>query len=83
MWEVLVRTPRGSNNPRKFSMLLATFFVATFGYLLLSAPTAHAVDAAWSGDDVSYNGDTYTKVTDTSALPSDVKAGTSTTAAMM
>lgn len=56
-------------------MLLATFFVATFGYLLLGAPTAHAVDAAWSGDDVSYNGDTYTKVTDTSSLPSDVRAG--------
>ena len=77
MWEVLLRAPLGSTSPRKFSMLLATFFVACFGYSLLASPTAHAAPATWEGDNLSYNGNTYSPVADTSELPNDVRSGSS------
>lgn len=74
MWEVLVRTPRGSYNPRKFSMLLATFFVALFGYILATAPSAHAADATWADDNLAYQGNTYSPVDSDPNFPSDVQA---------
>ena len=73
MWDVLVRTPRGSYNPRKFSMLLATFFVACFAYIFAAAPTAAAADAAWEGERIIYDGNTYEKMADDQMLPEDAR----------
>jgi len=59
MWEVLSRAPLGSNIQRKFVMFIASILVACFGYIFAVAPTAHAADAQWSGDTISYNGNKY------------------------
>lgn len=74
MWDVLVRTPRGSNNPRKFSMLLATFFVALLGYVFATAPSAYAADASWEGNDLVYDSRTYEPVISDPSFPNQVKA---------
>jgi hypothetical protein len=73
MWDVLVRAPRGSHNPRKFSMLLATFFVACFGYIFATAPQAYAADASWDGDNLLYESNTYQPVQSDASFPSDIK----------
>lgn len=74
MWDVLVRTPLGTQSRRKFSHVLATFIVAVFGYIFLTSPTAAAVDANWDGDTLSYDGRTYAQVDSDDAFPADVKA---------
>ncbi len=57
-------------------MLLATFFVACFGYLSLLAPTAHAApDATWDGDNILYQGNTYAPAPSDLTPPSDIQAG--------
>lgn len=73
MWEVLVRTPRGSNSLRKFSHALATLLVACFGYIFLTAPSAHAVDATWEGEALQYEGNSYDRVPADDSFPDDVK----------
>lgn len=76
MWDVLVRTPRGSNNPRKLSMLLATFFVACFGYIFLTSQSVNAVDdTKWDGDNIVYAGNTYTPTSSDTELPVDIPEG--------
>lgn len=40
-------------------MFLSTLLVASFTYLFVNAAPVAAVDATWSGDDISYSGDTY------------------------
>ncbi len=72
MWDVLVRTPRGRNNPRKLSMLLATFLMACFGYIFLASTPVNALDGTWKKDDIVYDGNTYTPVPATTKLPVDV-----------
>lgn len=73
MWEVLVRTPRGTFSPRKFSLLLATILMASFGYILAGSSIASAAtDVTWDGNTVLYESNTYEPISDTSDLPSDV-----------
>lgn len=74
MWESLVRVPQGSNSLRKFSRVLATFFVACFGYLLATTPTAYAVDATWNGDAVVHQDRTYERIESNDDLPNQVKS---------
>jgi hypothetical protein len=73
MWDVLVRTPLGMQTRRKFSHVLATFIVALFGYIFLSAPTAAAADATWDGDALSYDGRTYEQVDSDASFPDGVR----------
>lgn len=40
-------------------LVFASFLVALFATLILSAPPAYAADATWEGGSVIYNGDTY------------------------
>lgn len=57
-------------------MLLATFFVACFGYVSLAASTAHAAtDAKWDGDNISYQNNTYAPAPADLTPPSDIQAG--------
>lgn len=73
MWEVLVRTPRGTFSPRKFSLLLATILMASFGYILATSPlAAAATDVTWEGDAVMYKSEAYETVQNTSQLPGSV-----------
>lgn len=75
MWEVLVRTPRGSIRPRKLSLLLATFLMVSFGYILANAPIANAApDAIWDNQSIRYNNYSYDIVSDRSGFPSQVAA---------
>lgn len=70
MWEVLVRTPRGTFSPRKFSLLLATILMASFGYILATSPiAAAATDVTWDGDAVMYKSEAYEAVQNTNQLP--------------
>jgi len=73
MWEVLEQSPRGSNYPRKISLLLATILLASFGYILALAPTASAApDAEWDGQSIRYNDYSYEAVTETDDFPSEI-----------
>ena len=74
MWETLVRVPLGKQSKRKFSRVLATFLVASFGYIFASAPSVSAADASWEADSIVYESNTYDKVPSTDDLPDDVKA---------
>ncbi len=57
-------------------MLLATFFVACFGYIAMVAPTAYAApDATWDGDNISYQSNTYAPAPSDLTPPSDIQAG--------
>lgn len=75
MWEVLLRAPRGSYSPRKFSMLLATFLVACFGYMLAGTTPVSAADTSWDGDNIIYGGNTYEPTTPTTIVPKDIPDG--------
>ena len=55
-------------------MLLATFFVALFGYMLATAPTAAAAPATWADDNLAYEGNTYSPVDSNTNFPSEVEA---------
>jgi hypothetical protein len=59
-------------------MLLATFIVACFGYIFLTASSVSAApDASWSGDDISYQGNTYAPTPADVTLPTDIPSGSS------
>lgn len=75
MWDVLVRTPRGRSNPRKFSMLLATFLMACFAYISLVSTPVNAASPNWDGDNVVFEGNTYKPVPDGTKLPADIPEG--------
>lgn len=75
MWDVLVRTPRGRTNPRKFSMLLATFLMAVFGYTSLVSTPVNAAKDGWNGDNIVFDGNTYKPTPSGTTLPVDIPQG--------
>ncbi|MDN5275204.1 MAG: rane protein of unknown function [Candidatus Saccharibacteria bacterium] len=62
MWERAKALPYGRLSLRNLCMFAAAMFVATFMYTVLASPTVHAADAEWSGDTITYFGNTYTKI---------------------
>ena len=51
--------PFGRLSMRKFLSFVAAMLVTIFAYLLLTSPTAMAVDATWNQGSIVYNGNTY------------------------
>ncbi len=76
MWEGLVRDPLGRNTLRKFIMLFTTALVASFAYILVTAPTTYAAPATWDNETIEYNGDSYEgPTTATADDPSQLQQG--------
>lgn len=66
--------PFGRLSIRKFLTFVAAMLVTIFAYLLLTSPTAHAVDATWNQGSIVFNGNTYRgpiKPTPDQNLPAD------------
>ncbi|MDB5165239.1 MAG: rane protein of unknown function [Candidatus Saccharibacteria bacterium] len=71
MWEAITSHPRGRLSTRKYLSFATAFLVVCFAYIFATAPTTHAADAQWAGNDISYNGNTYKgpkKAADTPSL---------------
>lgn len=62
MWDDVKALPFGRMSIRNMCIFAAAVFVASFMYILLASPTAHAADAEWNGDTIVYSGNTYTKL---------------------
>ena len=75
MWELRKESARGRKSLRRFSLLAIAMLMAMFALTSILSPQALAADATRSGDNVSYDGHTYTLMTDTqrpSGVQSDV-----------
>ncbi|HEX6416021.1 MAG TPA: hypothetical protein VFZ62_00665 [Candidatus Saccharimonadales bacterium] len=55
MWKLHLALPFGRQSTRKFFMFLAATLVASFGFILTSAPHVYAADADWQGDSITYD----------------------------
>lgn len=64
MWDLRVAKPFGTLPIRNMMFFLITMIVAVFGYIFATAPTAHAADASWAGNALTYQGNQYQKITD-------------------
>lgn len=63
--------PLGRLSMRKLLSFVAALIVTVFAYILATAPTAFAADAAWNGGNLSYESNQYNAM-------ADAKAGDST-----
>jgi hypothetical protein len=68
MWDLALSRPRWSRSAQKASLAATVLFVASFLCSLVLPSVALAADATWAGQNLSYNGKTYTKA-------ADIKAG--------
>ena len=50
---------RGNFSLRQFAVFLGAVFVSAFLWVLLQSPLAHAADATWQSDNISYDSKTY------------------------
>lgn len=71
MWDLQLANPLGRLSMRKLLSFVATLIVTVFAYILATAPTAFAADAAWNGGNLSYESNQYNAM-------ADAKAGDST-----
>lgn len=70
MWDLRVASPFGRTSIRNMLVFAAATLAASFAYILLTAPSAHAADADWNGDAITYQQNQYVKL-DASQGPSD------------
>jgi hypothetical protein len=67
MWELQIANPFASLSMRKLLTFVAATLVTIFSYLLLTSPTAYAIDATWDQGSIVYNGNTYRGPTEPTA----------------
>ena len=60
MWDLRLAHPFGRISKRNILTCVAAVLVTCFLYILAAAPTAHAADASWEGDTITYGGQKYT-----------------------
>lgn len=63
MWDTLRLSTIGKLIGSKVAVMLVAVIMSVFLVATAYNPTAYAADATWSGDNISYNNDTYTKQT--------------------
>lgn len=68
MWDLALSRPRWTRSVQKASLVATVLFVASFLCSILLPTIALAVDATWSGQNLSYDGKTFVK-------SADIKAG--------
>lgn len=64
MWDLRLINPFDRVSIRNVLLFLATILVAIFAYIFVSAPSAHAADATWAGNAITFEGNQYIKITD-------------------
>ena len=67
MWDLQKALPFGRLSIRSTLMFAAAMIVATFAYILASAPTTHAAPATWNGNVITHEGRQYSPVADAAA----------------
>jgi hypothetical protein len=70
MWDLRLINPFGNLSKRNLLFFFATMLVAAFAYIFVAAPTAYAADATWKGNAISYNGDQYLHISQSSSSTS-------------
>ena len=63
MWDTIRLSAMGNFSLRKIVFLLAAVITSALFMAIANSPTSFAADATWSGDSITFNGDTYTKQT--------------------
>ncbi len=74
MWELRKKLSLGRYSQRYFSLVAAVILVATFVAGPLFGNIAYAEDAKRSGDSLTYQGKTYTKVANSNEIPQAVRS---------
>lgn len=74
MWELRKKLSLGRYSQRYFSLVAAVILVATFVAGPLFGNIAYAEDAKRSGDSLTYQGKTYTKVANPNEIPQAVRS---------
>jgi hypothetical protein len=70
MWDTLQMSVMGRFSVRKSVLLFMAVIMASASFvMLLTAPTAFAQSASWSGDSLTHNGQAFTKMQTPPALP--------------
>jgi len=64
MWIAREVNPFGRLSIRNLLLFFTAVIAASFAYILMSAPAAHAADVTWNGDSLVYEQHTYSKQTD-------------------
>lgn len=59
MWEALKMPSHGEKTVRSILNYVLATIVATFLWVIITAPVTHAADATWNGSSITYQGDTY------------------------
>lgn len=73
MWETFQSTPLGRLSMRKYLRFATAFLAACFVYTFISAPLAHAADAEFDGNTLTYSGQQYSgPFTATGSKPSGI-----------
>ena len=67
MVDLRLALPLGRLSRRNILMFAASILVAVFALIFISAPTAHAADASWQGNALSYAGKQFIKTGDVQA----------------
>lgn len=74
MWELRKKLSLGRYSQRYFSLVAAVILMATFVAGPLFGNIAYAEDAKRSGDSLTYQGKTYTKVANSNEIPQAVRS---------
>lgn len=69
MWDMIRLSNRGNFSLRKLALLFVAALTSALFMALAHTSTSYADGATWSGDNISYGGKTYTKMTDAPILP--------------
>lgn len=69
MWDMIRLSTRGNFSLRKLALLFVAALTSALFMALAHTSTSYADGATWSGDNISYGGKTYTKMTDAPILP--------------
>jgi len=59
MWEAIYAPSHGNMAARRLLKYALATVVAAFLWVLAVAPSTHAIDAAWNGASISYDGESY------------------------
>jgi hypothetical protein len=86
MWELVKDIPLGRLSMRKYLRFATALLVVCFTYIFITAPLAHAADAEFDGDTLTYSGQQYSGPstatgTNPPGIPKDAKYYTSVDAA--
>jgi hypothetical protein len=70
MWDIIRLSAVGNFYLRKIALLIVAGLMSALFVATVNSQPTYADDASWSGNSISYNGNTYDKLSNPPALPS-------------